>query len=918
MRASGRFWIAAAAVGAIAAGVLAGRSPPELAAAGGDEVPERVAPIQRAPPPLPRVRAPRPNVRALPKAARFVGPAFVGDPVLLSLRPRRAATVQGAAVYRSVVAPLLRALRAPSQTELRVPRGNGVRLPTASLRALATIGCPEFSTDSLARRPGVHEMCDVMGGEKPASAEVDAAFQRGEGMSFRQFKADLERRRIQYVFPQLVGKVPVEHAGLMAFRWAGETVTLVHGSVFTRFGVANRRTLSAGRAASLASRELGRLKGVSDASASRIGGELVLLPGGGARDGTGRIVPALRYAYRVLLFGFVPTPDGRVQRVSWLAWVDAGSGGILKLLPQYHFAVAQGRRWRVAPDTPVETWFFDVDPAAGGQFTLELNDTTPIFNRIDRLGNGTFGDSEASISSSSGGSGPSFANFDQAPLNDAANAVCQSGANVAFRQLNAYGHLFAGRNWMLVGGTTPSFPEAAVTVRVDAPGDGNFALYDSAGAGQSVLSFANGGGFADPACPNAAGGKLNGAQESTTLVHELSHLSTARFQERRPEAWCGTPPCAMPSGAAIFHDFADAFANAYASTPCMGGWSRRNQGSAGATANCTGTTSEGGSLPRLADLPRDRFPDHRALATGDYADGQIAAAALWSVRQGMRSKCLPSGTPQFFVRLLRALWNFGFTPSTSCAGCDLDVYRPLLDLHTQLTQQWATSGQPGGPPGFAHNGAHTTNKVTSGFARAGLFLIPHPCIDGNAATDAGSCPAASGGENGGDAVVDIDDNDPGDDVTIDGVVHPERDYLRRAGVPPTFHVWTGPRYKFDAAGNARSFTPSAATPAPCYLQYQVEVSTDPNFTGTVVTSTTGATWNTVSATTPPECFATWTMGAADWNLLKGTSGDTLLYYRVRTRDAAGTVSTERVSTRPGNGLFTVPAAYAVVRDSGTP
>ena len=150
------------------------------------------------------------------------------------------------------------------------------------------------------------------------------------------------------------------------------------------------------------------------------------------------------------------------------------------------------------------------------------------------------------------------------------------------------------------------------------------------------------------------------------------------------------------------------------------------------TANCTGPTSEAGALPRLGQLtvpfdplaPGDHFPEHRAIATGDYADGQIAAAALWSVRQGMRSKCLPSGTPQFFVRLVRALWNFGFSTAPTCSGCDRDIYRALQDLLRQLVQQWATSGQPGGPPGFAHNGAHTTNKVTSGFARAGVFLVP--------------------------------------------------------------------------------------------------------------------------------------------------------------------------------------------------
>jgi hypothetical protein len=913
--------VAAACIGAtVALSCVSGAAPSR----GDDEIPKRLADMARLSPPIPRLATVRPDTRALAKGMRVVYPGFVGDAVLASLPPRRAGPVAGSAVYRQSVAPLLRALRAPVQTELRVPNGTGRPLRGASLAGLASIACRDFEGEAGPR--GARELCAVMRGEKPSTREIDATFLGGEGLTFAQFKADLERRRIQYVFPQVVGNVPVEHAGLIASRWQGESVTLVHGAVFTRFAIVNKPALTPAAAAALAARGLGRIRGVRDVSEPGELRELVLLPGGRARDRLGRIAPAFRYVYRTLLFGFVTTPDGRIERVSWLAWVDAASGRLLKLLPQYHFVSGVGGTWRRAPDVATATSFFEVDPAAGGQYTLQLDDgTAPVLRRIDRLGNGVFTDGEVSISSSAGGSSATFANFDQAPVNNGAGAVCQSGGNDAYRQVNAFAQLYAARSSIAFAGTIPSFPEAAINVRVDAPGDSNFAIYDSGGTGQSMLNYSVGAGFSDPACANAPGKKLNGAQESPTLVHELAHLSTARLQERRPATWCGTATCPMPSGALTFHDFADTFANSYASTACIGGWVRRNQGGAGVTANCTGPTSEGGALPRLAQLtvpfdplaPADHFPEHRALATGDYADGQIAAAALWSVRQGMRSKCLASGTPQFFVRLVRALWNFGFSTAATCSGCDRDVYRPLQDLLRQLVQQWATSGQPGGPPGFAHNGAHTTNKVTSGFARAGVFLVPDGCIDGDTATSvAGWCP---GGENGGDAVVDIDDNDQGDDVTIDGVVHPERDYIRRAGPVPTFLVWTGPRYKFDASGNARTFTPSAATPAPCYVQYRVELSTSPTFSGTVVTSTpsTGAL-RTVSTTASPGCFATWTPTQAEWDSLKGVAGDVRVHYRVRTRGAAGSVATERISTRPGNGLYAVPAPYAIVRDSGTP
>src|SRR5439155_26578365 len=140
---------------------------------------------------------------------------------------------------------------------------------------------------------------------------------------------------------------------------------------------------------------------------------------------------------------------------------------------------------------------------------------------------------------------------------------------------------------------------------------------------------------------------------------------------------------------------------------------------------------EGGGRPRLDSVAEpfttgsilDHFPERRATLTGYYQDMQIAMTALWLTRQGMRSKCLPSGTPQYWIRLNRALYNYGFL-ATTCAGCDRDIYRYLQNLLQQMTQQWATSGQPGGPPGFAHNGAHSTNKLLSAWARTGIFLIP--------------------------------------------------------------------------------------------------------------------------------------------------------------------------------------------------
>ncbi|HEX8085885.1 MAG TPA: hypothetical protein VF529_16455 [Solirubrobacteraceae bacterium] len=902
-------------------------TPPASAGSGGEGLEGRSveAPIVQARP-IPQTRAATSRPAALPSGATAVFPGFNGDSIFVTLPPREASSLSSAQVLDQVVRPIARAAGLPRRGAgtFRASRrqGKGDRRPGASLAALARDTCREFAE---MQRSGFDAMCAVMTGRERATPEIDQMFDNGEGMTFAQFKADIERSQIQYAFPQLVGSTPIEHVGLLASRWEGETITTVHGSLFTRFAIANSRRLSFARAAKLGARRVSRLRGVRRASVPRKArGELVLLPYGGARHGRRR-VPALRYAWRTLVEGVL---DDKAEAL-WTAYFDARSGAVLELMPLGGDEFATGETWRRDPTTPTEVAGFTVDPPSGGQFTLEADDgTTRGVRRVDRLGDGDFDDGEVTVAGTAGG----VANFNVAPINDDANAICGAGGNNTFRQVNAFGHVARMRDMVINAGTVPPFPEGAMTIWTDDPdpdGGGNSLAYAS--SGNTTLKLVQGSAFSASTCPDTGGASLPGPTDVTTMGHEFWHAGMARLHDRRPADWCGSASCTMPSGRALFHDFADAFGHAYASINCQAGYSRKNNPTANASLRCVANTSETSGVPRLSDVavpfmpaaPNDHFPEKRPLYSASdpgirgYADGQIAAAALWQVRRGMRSKCLPSGTPQYFVRLMRALWNFGFI--TSAGTGDEQIYRYLQDLLRQMVVQWATSGSPGGPPAFFHNGNHTTNKVTSGFARAGVFLVPHQCIDGSSATtEATSCPASQGGENGGDAIVDIDDNDTGDDPTIDSVVHREIDWLRRAGGPPTFQVWTGPRFKFIGA-SASSFTPSTASPSPCYVQYQVELSPNQDFSGTVVTSTpSSGVWRTVSTTTEPVCFGTWTPTTAEWDSLKGTSGDVRIHYRVRTRNAAGDAASERISTAPGNGLWNVPPAYAVVRDSGQP
>ena len=222
--------------------------------------------------------------------------------------------------------------------------------------------------------------------------------------------------------------------------------------------------------------------------------------------------------------------------------------------------------------------------------------------------------------------------------------------------------------------------------------------------------------------------------------------------------------------------------------------------------------------------------------------------------------------------------------------------------------EWTTAGSPGGPPAFIHNGAHTANKVSAGFARAGVFLIPSQCLDNDAATiDATSCPS---GTNGGDAVIDIDDNDTADDYPTNNETHAEVDFLELGGPAPSFHVWTGPRYQFDGTGAGTNPNPSL-----CNAQYRVEVHTDPTFPNPGMVQSGWKDVDRDPSTPNTECYAEWSPSVGQWNSLQSGGDGTRIYYRVKTRMSASV--NERISTEPGAGLWTgVPPPYAVITSDG--
>ena len=257
-------------------------------------------------------------------------------------------------------------------------------------------------------------------------------------------------------------------------------------------------------------------------------------------------------------------------------------------------------------------------------------------------------------------------------------------------------------------------------------------------------------------------------------------------------------------------------------------------------ANCA-NNSQGGWIPRQVE-GLDVFPEHQALNNGNYGNGQIIGWALWNVRLEL-NEISAAGTFLINSELLDAMALVGFTNNTT----PQTIHDNFMALEQKLGDEFKSSTN--------------IHKVLSGFARAGIFLAPA------------------------DAIIDIND-----------------DFLNRQDANgPTFSIWTGRDYTFNANGSVNTGT------QPFNTRYTVEVANDLNFTQNLVSS--GVQGGVVAA---DGGRANWQIPQADWtNLRVGNR----LYYRLTTTDDTG--GTIRTSGNPGNNFFpNVAVPYAVINDSG--
>ena len=830
----------------------------------------------------------------MPEGASARFPVVSGDGFYVRLEPTPVNALGVDAIAEQVVDPILRAFGFSFAVDALAWPTDGVALEPLDIPALfADVATEEGELDGFSEID--LELLDTLTQVEPVAdvALTDAALSAALGLSLEQLRQELHGDGWVYTFLQTVDGVPIERAGVHVQRRQGWSVDAVSGSLWQSYRVANL--------VSMAEPEVGEveiaLAALDVEPPVQVDGFLdepvhILLPHGiDPVDGE----TLLRHAWRSTV-----QLNYQEELGPALVYLDAENGSLLAFKSWIGHAVpATGKVYRRAPDVGPVGADFMVDAATAGEYVLQ----GPGILRVDMYADNIF-TGEVAIPQIGGGSSTTLANFDQAPLNDATNIACNiPGPNRGFEEVNLYQALYRNREVALVYGIWQPFPQIPWQPRVSFQNTG----MPICNAYSSML-FEACQGFVKPNCPNFANAFINHAHDRTVISHEVAHHAVPRLTEARPGNWCGSASCPLPEGWDIFHDLADFWAGHVENTNCIGGWTAKNFiGGTNGSFNCSPSSDEGGFLPRLFDVatafdpldPTDHFPEHHDLFAADYAFGQVAAAALWQSRVGMRSRNRVAGHTLFWSRFIRALRFSGFANFSAAAGSDRYLYELLYDLESQMMDEWTFSAQMG----------TTSNKVQSGFARTGLFLIPPACLDNDAQTaDARYCP---GGENGGAAVIDIDDNVPADDLTLDGVLHRETDYLEIGGVAPSFDVWTGPRWQFTGT-TARP----VVDPPKCNKQYWVEVSRHPSY---LSGPSLHSFWQTVDTdvTTPssPECYARWTPSASQWSTFTaGVAPGDRIYYRVFTIDGGG--SNLMSSDQPGKALWRPPSPYAVMTTDG--
>jgi hypothetical protein len=385
---------------------------------------------------------------------------------------------------------------------------------------------------------------------------------------------------------------------------------------------------------------------------------------------------------------------------------------------------------------------------------------------------------------------------------------------------------------------------------------------------------------------------LQEADDETLIAHEVGHILTNSLTTERPSAWCGSGLiCPSPADVFILHDLADVWSDHFANTNCIASWAGRNTGGSLRGVDCA-HHHEDDTFPRLYEVrtpfdagrPGDHFPEHRdsTKLPDPYADMQIAAAALWEVRRGVRSLDWAVGHVWYASHLVNALTSLN--PAVFQAGSnDRSIYDGLRELELELVRQSADF------PGHSQPGSEPTAKVIAGFAKAGIFLVDSNCL-----LTAAQCPA-------GDAVIDVE-LDPGAAASLgEGQPRMQSIYFTATGPRPQFQIWTGPRFRFDREGSARPVRGIAR----CYSQFRVELSIDRDFHDVYAGTGSVNVDNSKEQETP--CFGVWSPDDETWRWITSHPVGTRLYYRAITSGVDGNEARSTLSPAAGTWSLCPPS-----------
>jgi hypothetical protein len=742
----------------------------------------------------------------------------------------------------------------------------------------------------------------------------------------------------------------IEHVVIAATTRPNGTVTSVSGRVFPSYKVTNEPKLTAAEAVAAAYEHLWKIEEISryeHPPPTKQKLPLVLLPyAHTARFDLSRIgslqwpsyrTPQLRYAYRTTLWGnYVDEVGRRVEAASWRAWVDAETGDILQLIPQFAFSEgveAKGKGWPLHPNYPVseeeclDSWpydcpterTFEVDIPDSGvedcqcpedvdwsrpQYCLKLAN---VFSQVkyfdgveDEQGRKKFCTTTVEFAE---GLDCETAWDCLCPNNDDLNNVDLTPVN--YLLMNAYAHVYAykqkldGAICSSADGAPLNIPpicvegafqvaknkgsDAYVPLRVQVGGD-SLGFYE-AETDSPHLTF----GEIDEifSLPNLCAsenhqeaGKRPGAQDATLMTHEFAHIVMDGLHTSRPDNWCGQEACPVPLSSDIVHDMADGLSAVSNQINWFGAW-RGND-------TPEDSHSEWDGHIRKFDYAFDHFPEHRRYIEDNltnnqitfylkgYADGQIAASALWAVTESMNRWAEGLGPAAFEIALLNVLPNH-FIPNACPAfeqgdvcdypnDCDIDVYRYLHFLLADLIANDITTGV-----------TVTTNKYTAGFAKAGIFLVPPRCIGASTGADPadGEDAYCLSGSYGGDAVIDIRDDwlNHGTNLTDPEV--------------PIFDVWTGPQFRFQ---DDHAIVVKPLETPPCNKFYKISIANNAEFENDATNNNLSK--DTVWLEAGEDCRAHWspainvdTEWMPFWESIAQTSrndGGSKTYYRVVT------------------------------------